>query len=129
MQLQVMLGTFAIYRLPPDATVPPCVFGQPFFSVTKTIDELSIVAPVDILAEFPYQPKVEQSYKALKVEGPLDFALTGILAQLTQPLVMAKIPVFVLSTFDTDYLFLKTDVFDQGLMVLKEHNHIINQTS
>lgn len=71
------------------------------WSITRTPDELSIVCPVDVV---PTGVRREGPFGAFMVEGPLDFALTGILSRLSGPLASAGIPIFVVSTFDTDYI-------------------------
>lgn len=101
LNLRVIPDTYAVCRLKPGSAVPPSVWQAPFCSVTQTPDELSLVIP-ESLVQAGW--KSEGGWRCLKVEGPLDFALTGILAGLTQPLAEASISIFALSTFDTDYL-------------------------
>lgn len=98
--LRVRPGTLAICRLGPDEAVPAWARGS-FVSVTRTRDELSVVCDE---AEVPGDGRAERGWRAFEVEGPLDFSLTGVLAGLTAPLATAAIPVFAVSTFDTDYL-------------------------
>ena len=97
--LIILSDQFAVCRLSPDADIPAWSQNAKFFSITRSKDELSVVClgkdvPGNILAEC--------GWRALKVKGALDFSLTGILASITNPLAKAKIPVFVISTYDTD---------------------------
>lgn len=103
LQLHLLPQTMAVYRLPPDAPLPPWAVRETFVSITRTPHELSVVA------EEQPQPGVtmEGGWRAWQVAGPLAFTLTGVVAALVTPLAAAGIPVFVLSTFDTDYLLVK----------------------
>lgn len=91
-------------------------------SFTRTRDELSIVCELDLI---PADVQCERDWQAVRVEGILDFALTGILNTLTEPLAREKISVFAISTFDTDYLLLKSETLDRGLAALAAGGHEI----
>ena len=71
------------------------------WSVTVTDSEVSVVSPHHAL---PHQVATEGPWSVFEVAGPLDFQLVGVIAQLTRSLEQAGIPVFVVSTFDTDYV-------------------------
>jgi len=94
-----------VVRYPAGTPVPAWAAGKVFFSVTSTEDELSVVCPAEWVPDGV--GKVEPAWRCLKVEGPLDFALTGILASLAVPLAAAKVSIFAISTFDTDYILVK----------------------
>lgn len=117
LKLKEIAGDFSIVRLNPDDSLPSWVMKSTFFSVVKTSDELSCVC------ESVYVPdqeiKKNEGWKCLRVDGVLDFSLTGILASLTEPLAKEKISVFAISTFDTDYLLIKKENFHRGKEVLK----------
>ena len=120
LMLSLLPDTLAVCRLAPDAEVPAWAWrGEPA-SVTRTRDELSIVCRADVV---PQGVRVEPGWRCLKVRGPLDFALTGILAALTAPLAAAGVPVFAVSTFDTDYLLVKTESLDRATEVLRGAGH------
>jgi len=74
------------------------------WSITRTLDELSVVVES---SRVPPGVTHEGPFAVFMVEGPLDFSLTGIVARLTTPLAAAAIPVFVISTFDTDYVLVR----------------------
>lgn len=121
MNLQLLPQTFSICRLSPEASVQ----GS-FFSVTRTADEVSVVCAA---GEEPAGAKVENDWRALKVAGPLDFALTGILYKLLGPLAEAKISIFALSTFDTDYILVRSANIDRAVEVLHADGHsVIHET-
>ncbi|HJW09734.1 MAG TPA: ACT domain-containing protein [Holophagaceae bacterium] len=116
---------FAICRLDPNAAPPAWGMEGPFWSVTRTPDELSVVCEVE---RVPSHISAEGPWRALKVAGPLDFALTGILASLAHPLAKAGISIFALSTFDTDYLLVKADHLAAAVEALRDAGHRIPET-
>lgn len=93
-----------------------------FFTVSRTEDELSIVCDSLFV---PKGIQAETGWQALKVEGPLDFNLTGILSSLVQPLAENGISIFALSTFDTDYLLIKKESLGKAKQVLVHAGHQI----
>lgn len=94
------------------------------WSVTRTPDELSVV-----IAESAVPPEVraEREWRALKVAGLLDFGLVGVLASLTAPLASAGVSVFVLSTFDTDYLLVRDPDLPRAVAVLRDAGFTIEE--
>jgi hypothetical protein len=110
----------AICRLEPDADLPPWAVAGPITSITRTTDELSLVCRQE---DVPAGIRCAKGWRCLKVGGPLDFALTGILASLALPLAQAEISIFVVSTFDTDYVLLRQDQTEQAIEVLSRAGH------
>ena len=104
--LKVIPGVFSIHRLAPDAAVPEAILASGFFSVTRTDEELSILCREDLPVD---SPRREGGWACIKVAGPLDFSLTGIMARLAGLLAGAGISLFAVSTFDTDYLLVRGD--------------------
>jgi hypothetical protein len=117
-------GRFAVCRLSPEERLPSWILGcdGEFFSITRTEDELSIVC---LEKRVPEDVITEKTWACLKVQGPLKFALTGILAALAQPLATAGISIFAISTYDTDYLLVKTDTLQAAKQVLTDAGHIV----
>ena len=116
--------TFAVCCLPPDASIPSWAAGGDFHTITRTPFELSIVCaerfvPPDVQHEAPW--------RCLEVQGPLDFALTGILSSLAAPLAAAGIPIFALSTYRTDYLLIPAAHLFAALQTLRSHGHSIDE--
>ena len=100
LRLSILPETFAICRLAPDADLPEWVpWRSPFTTVSRTDDELSIVCPAGAV---PEDLKALRDWRAFKVEGSLDFAMTGVMAALTAPLAEAEIAILAISTYDTD---------------------------
>src|SRR5512143_3603775 len=102
--LSILPDPLAICRLGPAEDVPEWAMIGEFVSITHTGDELSIVCAEEYV---PADVKADQGWRAIKVEGTLDLALTGVLASLANPLAAAQISLFAVSTFDTDYLLIK----------------------
>ena len=121
LSLSILPQKLAVCRLGKDARIPVWVEGDNFFSITKTDDELSIVCSEN---RVPDDIKAEKGWQAFKVEGPLDFSLTGILASLANPLAEAGISIFAVSTFDTDYLLVKSDKLNEAVKVLSSFCNI-----
>ena len=121
LEIQVLPGEYAVWQLPADAPLPR-IEGAGFLSVTRTSDELSVVSPADSV---PDGVPVETGFRCLAVAGPLGFDLTGVVAGLSTPLAEAEIPIFVVSTFDTDYLLVRSVDLERACGVLEEAGHRI----
>ncbi len=120
--LLILPDTLAICRLPPDAPVPQRPEGARFWSVTCTNEETSVVLPEGLV---PAQWVAERGWRCLKVVGPLDFALTGILASLVVPLAEADVSIFAISTYDTDYVLVKDDSLEKAKQTLLGWGHSV----
>jgi len=121
LRLRVLAGEYAVWQLPPDAELP-AVDPTDFFSITRTADELSIVLPV---AAVPAGARAETGWRCLRVAGPLSFELTGILADLSAPLARSGIPIFVISTYETDYLLVNVSDLDRARAALEDEGHVV----
>lgn len=112
----------AVVRFPPDAPLPAWVFHESaeFWSLTRTPDELSLVCAEDDLPPSVDGP-IERGWRAFALVGPVPFGTTGVIRALTAPLADAEVPVFVLSTFDTDYLLVRERWFERARSVLRAH--------
>jgi uncharacterized protein len=125
----VALGdTFTVARLPASQPIPVWAIRGAFVSITldHETDELSIVCPERDVAD---DVNSERGWRCLRVAGPLDFQLVGVLAALVTPLARAGIPVFVVSSFETDYLLIKADYLQRTVTVLREAGHHLDLTS
>lgn len=116
-----LADTFAVCRLPPDASAPQCTAAE-FASITRTAEELSIVCPID---QAPTGANCESPWTCFKLEGPFHFSLTGVLASFLDPLAMRGIPIFAVSTFDTDYILVKEEHAATALQTLIEAGHTL----
>ncbi|MCP3928896.1 MAG: ACT domain-containing protein [Bacteroidetes bacterium] len=115
LSLSIMPNKIAVCRMENDAQIPFWATDGSFFSISKTDDEISIVCSEN---NVPDNVESEKGWRSFKVEGPLDFSLTGILASLANPLAEAKISIFAISTFDTDYILMKDENLDEAVKVL-----------
>ncbi len=120
--LKLLNISFAIYRFPARSPIPQQVFEQNYYFIGNTTDELSLVVPQILELNSEH---VEKDWQALMVVGPLDFSLTGILANITQILAEEKISVFALSTFDTDFILIKSAKIQQAITALKNKQYQI----
>jgi len=122
--LSLLPERYSVCRLAPDAPLPPWATAGAFSSITRTPDELSIVC---LAAAVPPGVAQEADWRVFRVAGPLDFALTGILASLAGPLAEAGVPIFAISTFDTDYLLIRGPDLDRAITVLTEAGHTFDR--
>ncbi len=114
--LEVLPGTFAVCHVNATDPVPDWATGE-FVSITRTPDELSIVCPQE---NVPAETQSEPGWRCLRVAGKLDFSMVGVIASLSETLASAGIGVFLVSTFDTDYLLAKETEFDAAVESLIE---------
>lgn len=126
--LRLLGGELAIVRLPPDAQTPSwlSLSPRPLVSVTRTPDELSILCPS---ADVPPGIECEAGWRAFTVEGKLEFSAIGILAAILNPLAEAGISILSISTFDTDYVLVRTAILERAKAVLRRHFELIDCTA
>jgi hypothetical protein len=120
--LDILPGSYAICRLAAASPLPPWAAAGEFSSITRTPHELSIVCTSD---EVPEDVRAERGYRGLVVRGPLDFGLVGIVAALSAVLASASVSIFVVSTYDTDYLFVRGRDLDRAAAVLRDAGHTV----
>lgn len=122
--IEVLKGKFGVCQLDSQASIPTwCQQGE-FYNITKTSDELSIVCLEDYIPSSIQN--VEKAWCVLKIVGPLDFSLVGILAKISQLMADHHISIFALSTYDTDYILVKQDKADQAIdALIKAEYHVI----
>lgn len=106
---------YSIHQFTDLLEIPKELISSEFYSVTKTEDEVSVITncTVDINST-----RSDKNWKGFKVEGILDFSLIGIINDITKPLKDNGISVFVISTYNTDYLFVKSELFDKTVEIL-----------
>lgn len=122
MRLSLLPQRVALCRLPPDAAIPAWVWRGDLCSVTRTRYELSIVTAE---TNVPDGITCDEGWRVLKVRGPLDLDLTGVMAELSEPLAGACINIFTLSTFDTDHILVPEEKMDDAIAALKMAGHEI----
>jgi hypothetical protein len=113
----------AVVRLGRGAKIPGWAAASTLFSVTATNDETSVVCHASTV---PAKARRQGPFVAFEVTGPLDFKLTGVLHALLTPLAEAEIPVFTLSTFDTDWILVQAGRADQAEQALTAAGHTVH---
>lgn len=117
-ELRVLPGSYSVVKYAPQSPLPTGLDRSAFSSVSRSSEELSVVWESRLITE-GYEAR-EDGWKCLKVEGKLDFSLTGILASIVNPLAEARISIFALSTFDTDYVLVKEEQLSRAKEVLAQ---------
>jgi hypothetical protein len=126
MKLILLKENYVIVKLKPNQGIPQWAYEYDggLLSITYTAEELSIVCKEEKVPEESIE-HIEKTWKCLKVEGPLDFSLTGILYKLAKPLAEQKISIFAISTYETDYLLVKSENIDKAIQILGSEGHFI----
>jgi hypothetical protein len=144
MRLELVEGTYAVARLASDDAVPEGLLdpsrdgvgneGGELVAVTRTGEELSIVAPMALLhherpsgtqyrASQGRSRQIGAAQRAFRVAGTLDHSLTGVLLSLAAPLADAGVPIFAVSTWDTDYVLVPDDRVEDAIAALEAADH------
>ena len=113
-------GPYAIVRLGSGAPIPDWATKGDFTSITRTDDEVSIVCPADNLPPDVHSP---HRWICLKLEGPFPFELTGVLLSFIDPLSRNGVPIFAISTYDTDYVLIQEEWAGAGISALQAVGH------
>ncbi len=107
-------------RLAPDAAIPDWAVKGDFTSVTRTADELSLVCPREEVAkDIDAGPR----WICLKLEGAFPFSQTGILRSFLEPMSNNEVPIFAISTYDTDYVLVQEEFAGVALAALQRAGH------
>ena len=114
--LSILDETYIIHKLDQSTNLPEGLIESEFYSLSNSREETSLVCPEQILIQ---SENSSSNWKCLKVAGPLDLKLTGILAGLSDTLEKAKISIFANSTFETDYLLIQKRVLETAKTALK----------
>lgn len=123
--LDLIEGDFTIAKLPPDAQVPAWALKSRVFStITRNTDELSILCPTLDVLETP-ELTADTGWKLLKLRGPFAFDLKGILLSVLAPLAAAEVSILAISTFDTDYVWVKSEKLEDAIDALVLAGHIV----
>jgi len=113
-------GTYAIVRMAFDAPIPEWATKGGFTSITRTADELSVVCPIENL---PADVHSQHRWVCLKLAGPFAFSQTGVLLSFIEPLSANNIPIFALSTHDTDYVLIQEEFSGKAIDALHQAGH------
>lgn len=122
LNLKLLKDRYSVCRLNRNEEIPKWIFQEEFFSITRTDEELSIVCLQDKIKE---NIKCEKDWRILKIEGPLDFSLIGILSRISTLMANNGISIFAISTYDTDYILIKEESINRAIEVLENNNYNI----
>jgi hypothetical protein len=124
LELTLLAQHFAISRLAADAPLPTWATEGSFFSITRTRDELSIVCE---LSRVPVGVESQPIWRVFQVHGPFALTEIGVLSALATPLAEARLSLFVISTFDTDYLLVASESLSAAIDALEQAGHKIQR--
>ena len=124
MNFTLLPNTFAIVRMAPSDKTPRWAAGAPLVSVTRTESELSIVCREALI---PAGAHADRGWQCLKVEGPMPLTMVGVAAEFSSVLAKAGISVFIVSTFDTDYVLVKGDKAESATKALEAAGHTVRR--
>lgn len=115
---------YSIYKFESGSVLPDWINSSHFYSITSTDDELSVVA---LQTDFVNEGiACNRDWRILKITGHLDLSLTGIIADITDILKEKKVTIFIISTYNTDYILVKQSKLDIAINALKEKGHTIS---
>lgn len=116
-------GRFAVCRLDPssDKAAPGEFDAQEFVAIIRTPTEVAMVCTED---QAPKGAAIESGWVGLRVVGTLEFEMVGIISRLATTLADAAIPIFVMSTFDTDYVFVQQSSAAAADFALRQAEHV-----
>lgn len=120
--MKLLEERYGVCRLESSEPVPSWAGGGGFLSVTRTEDELSVVCAQSAI---PEGVKCEKDFRILKILGPLDFSLVGILASISSALADKGISIFAVSTYDTDYILVRDSNIDSAVGALKAQGYAV----
>ncbi len=120
LKFRIASDSYAIVRLDSNAPIPDWATHGEFTSITRTTEELSIVCPAQ---NIPAGVDSGQRWVCLKLEGPFPFSQTGVLLSFIEPLSDEGVPIFAISTYDTDYVLIQEEFMDRALDMLQRAGH------
>ena len=128
LNLSLLEGRFVVLQLEPNSSIPAWALKGEFFSVSRTSEELSIVC---LESNVPVNAgvRLERDWACLKLQGPFEFSLTGILLSVLEPLARVNVGIFALSTFNTDYVLVKADNLERAIVALQGAGHLVSRAS
>jgi hypothetical protein len=120
LNFRLLPGPYAIVHLAPDASIPEWAAQGEFTSITRSANELSIVCPA---ANLPRDVQSPNRWICLRLEGPFPFSEVGVLLSFIEPLSNNGIPIFAISTYDTDYVLIQEEFAGAALDLLQRAGH------
>jgi hypothetical protein len=121
MNFEVLEANYAIYRFGNGSVLPDWIYSSGFYSITKTKDEISVVAAQNDLISS--EIACNKGWRIIRIEGQLDFSLVGIIADISAIFKRKNLSIFTISTYNTDYFLVKQKDLETGIEALIENNH------
>lgn len=121
--ITILPNEFTIHQFEATEPIPQKIFDSKYYWIGKTDEELSVVCDSKIKLN---SSKSDGNWSILKLVGQFDFSVVGILADITHALSEAGISIVALSTYDTDYIMVKTAKVEQAKKVLTEVGYIVD---
>jgi len=122
MTLELLKDQYSVYKFVPEYIISENILSDEFYSITKTKDELSVVAKTNLFNDFL---EAENGWRILKIKGLLDFNLIGVISKISSLLADVNISIFVVSTFNTDYIMIKSENLEKTVDVLINNKYEI----
>lgn len=116
LQIALLTDSLAVCRLQPDSVLPDWAMAGGFCSATRTADGLTVICRTD---RVPADVHASRGWRALKIEGPLDLNLVGILVSVAAPLAQAGIAILPVGSYETDYILVRNEQLDTAIRALK----------
>ena len=122
LKLSLLEDFFGICVFENNAPIPDWVVAASFCSITRTEKELTVVCPQNII---PADIEHERDWRCFRIDGSFDLNQIGVISSLAAPLAQAGISIFVVSSYDTDYILVKEEKVEQAIAVLSGDGHSI----
>lgn len=125
--VEIFTEEYVIIKFDLNSNLPSFIFEGNFFNILKSTTELSIICEKSVIPENFNCLKIEFNWTLMKLIGPFDFDQAGVLSDFLRPLAIAQIGILALSSFDTDYVLVKTKNITSAINVLKNNNYVCKQ--
>jgi hypothetical protein len=122
LQLSLLEEVYGICVFKNDAAIPEWTAAASFCSITRTQKELTVVCPQNTIAS---DCECDSDWRCFRIDGNFDLNQIGIISSLAAPLAQADISIFVVSSYDTDYILVKGENVEQAVTVLSDNGHLI----
>lgn len=126
--VEIIPGEFAILKLELEHKPPGFIFDGIFFTILRSSTELSVVCDETVIPDNFACVKMDKHWSLMRLAGPFDFDQTGVLADFLRPLANAQIGILAVSSFDTDYILVKTKNLRKAISALEEQNYICSKS-
>ena len=120
--LKLLPDYYAVCRLRENKQIPERVRDLPFYAIIRTEESLTFICNQKFIKD---DVECEKNWRCLEIEGPFEFSEIGIISQVCGPLARSKIPVYVISAFETDYLLIKDTFLEEALATLRNSGHVV----